>query len=72
MKIIKNFFLWIENKFWNVVIPLMSNSTFVHRIVVTSFRVNKAYSQLNLLMKMMIMAIGGWLIGFLIGAIFIS
>ena len=72
MKFIKNFFLWIENRFWNIVIPWMNNSAFVHRLVVTSFRFNKAYKQMNLLMKMMILAIGGWLVGFLIGAIFIS
>ena len=72
MKIFKNFFLSIENKFWNIVIPMMSNSTFVHRIVMTGYRFNSAYKQMNLLMKVMILAIGGWLIGFLIGAIFIS
>ena len=72
MKLIKNFFLWIENKFWSAVIPLMSNSTLVHRFMVTGFKVNNAYKEMNLLLKVMILAICGWLIGFLIGAIFIS
>lgn len=72
MKYIRNFFLWIENKFWNIVIPLMSNSTVVHRVVVVGIRFNKAYQNLNLLVKVFIIAFGGWLVGFLIGAIFIS
>ena len=72
MKIIKNFFLWIENKFWNIVIPLMSSSAFVHRIVMVGFRWNNTYKSFHLALRVLIVALSGWLVGFLIGAIFIS
>lgn len=72
MKIIKNFFLWLENRFWSIVIPMMSNSAFVHRIVMVGFRWNNTYKELNLILKVLIVAFSGWLVGFLIGAIFIS
>lgn len=72
MKAIKNLFLWIENKFWNVVIPLMSNSTLVHRFVVMGFRADKSYKKLNILYKVSIMVVGGWLVGFLIGSLFLG